>query len=289
MIVYVLQGLLVLAAVMLVGAWVRKYRGAGDVAKTNPLSLATGAVTNFFDTLGIGSFAPTTAIIKFFKLTGDENIPGTLNVGHTLPTIAQALIFIAIVKVDVTLLVACIVAAVAGAIIGAGVVTKLPVRAIRIGMGFALLAAAGLFAARNLGLMPGGGEALALEGPYFIAAVALHFLFGALMTLGIGLYAPALISLSLLGMDPRAAFPIMMGACAFLMPASSLRFLQAGRLSPTVALGLALGGIPAVLVAALIVKEMPLEALRWLVTGVVLIAALMMLAAAARSEPKASA
>jgi uncharacterized membrane protein YfcA len=90
-------------------------------------------------------------------------------------------------------------------------------------------------------------------------------------------------------MDPRAAFPIMMGACAFLMPASSLRFLQAGRLSPTVALGLALGGIPAVLVAALIVKEMPLEALRWLVTGVVLIAALMMLAAAARSEPKASA
>ncbi len=286
MIVYVLQGLLVLAGLILIGAWVRQFRGTGDLARTNPLSLATGAVTNFFDTLGIGSFAPTTAIIKFFKLTGDENIPGTLNVGHALPAITQALIFIAIVKVDVGLLISCILAAIAGALLGAGVVTKMPVRAIRAGMGLALLAAASLFAARNLGLMPGGGDALALTGVYFAIAVALHFLFGGLMMLGIGLYAPALISLSLLGMDPRAAFPIMMGACAFLMPASSLRFLNAKRLSPIVALGLTLGGIPAVLVAAFIVKEMPLEALRWLVTGVVLIAALMMLAAAMKPEPK---
>jgi uncharacterized membrane protein YfcA len=285
MIVLIIQGLLVAAAIVFGAAWWGRYKGTGDLLKTDIPSLATGAGTNFFDTLGIGSFAPTTAIIKFFKLTSDENIPGTLNVGHTPPVIVQALFFIAVVKVDVALLVACISAAVAGALIGARVVSKLPVRAIRAGMGIALLIAAGLFAARNLELMPGGGEALALSGAPFFIAAGLHFVFGALMTLGVGLYAPSLITLSLFGMDPRAAFPIMMGACAFLMPAASLNFLKAGRLSPKVAVGLALGGVPAVLVAALIVKEMPVDALRWLVTAVVLIAAVMMLLSAAKPEP----
>ncbi len=283
MIVYALQGLLAFAAGALIVAWIAYYRAAADRPATGAAPILIGAVTNFFDTLGIGSFAPTTAIVKFLRLTADENIPGTLNVGHSIPTIAQALIFIAIVNVDVKLLLACIVAAVAGAVLGAGVVSRLPVRAIRIGMGAALLVAASLFIARNLDLMPGGGNALALTGAAFIAAVALHFLFGALMTLGIGLYAPALISLSILGMDPRAAFPIMMGACAFLMPTASLAFIKAKRFDPKLALGFAIGGVPAVLVAAFIVKEMPLDILRWLVAGVVIIAAAMMLASAIKA------
>ncbi len=286
MIVLAIQGLLAVAALALAARWTAYWRSTGTPAGTSPAALATGAVVNFFDTLGIGSFAPSTAAIKFFRLTRDEWIPGTLNVGHALPTIAQALTFIAIVKVSVALLVSCVLAAVAGALLGARIVSRLPVRAIRIGMGLSLLAAAALFIARNLGLMPGGGEALSLAGPAFAAAVVLHFLFGALMTLGVGLYAPALISLSLLGMDPRAAFPIMMGACAFLMPASSLQFIGSGRFDTRLALGFAIGGVPAVLLAAFVVREMPLDTLRWLVAGVVLIAALMMLAAA-REAPAA--
>ncbi len=284
MIVYALQGLLALAVVALAIAWFRFYRSGGAAPRTGMAAVLIGAVTNFFDTLGIGSFAPTTAVTKFFRLSADENIPGTLNVGHSIPTIAQALIFIAIVSVDVTLLVCCLSAAVMGAVLGAGVVRRMPVRAIRLGMGGALLVAAALFTIRNLGLTPGGGAALALSGTAFVVAVALHFVFGALMTLGIGLYAPALITLSMLGMDPRAAFPIMMGACAFLMPTASLRFIKARRFDPALALGLTVGGVPAVLVAALIVKEMPLDLLRWLVAAVVLIAAIMMLASGLKSS-----
>ncbi len=285
MTVLIIQGALCAAALILCARWLAHLRAAGEKAGTTAASVVIGAAANFFDTLGIGSFAPTTAAVKFLKLTDDKNIPGTLNVGHALPTIAQALFFIAIVKVSVTLLVACIVSAVAGALIGARIVSRLPVRAIRIGMGLALLAAAALFIARNIGMTPGGGDALSLQGPYFLAAVALHFLFGALMSLGVGLYAPSLISLSLLGMDPRGAFPIMMGACAFLMPASSLQFIARGRFDTKLALGFALGGVPAVLLAAFVVKELPLDALRWLVAGVVILAALMMLAGA-REAPK---
>ena len=120
-------------------------------------------MTNFFDTLGIGSFAPTTSIFKLKRLVPDEQIPGTLNVGHALPTIAQAFIFIAIVEVEMTTLVGMIAASVAGAWLGAGVVAGWPRRRVQVGMGLALLAAATFFAMTNLGLFPPGGDTLGLH------------------------------------------------------------------------------------------------------------------------------
>jgi uncharacterized membrane protein YfcA len=245
-------------------------------------AVGLGAVTNFFDTLGIGSFAPTTAYIKLRELVPDSFIPATLNVGHCLPTVAQALIFINLVRVEPALLVACIVAAVVGAVVGAPIVLRLPTRAVQLAVGVALLVAASLYAATNLGLMPGGGAALSLEPKLAVVAVAAHFLMGALMTFGIGLYAPSLVLLSLLGLNPTAAFPIMMGACAFLMPVSGLRFLRTDRIDLRVVLGMALGGVPAVLLAAFVIKSLPLQALRWGVVVVVLYSASLLLRAALR-------
>lgn len=242
-----------------------------------PGDTVLGFVSNFFDTLGIGSFAPTTAV---FKLTGrmpDEQIPGTLNVGHALPTLVQAAIFIGVVKVDPATLVGMIAAAVAGAWIGAGVIARLPRQAIQLGMGVALLVAAMLFAATNLQWLPGGGDALGLSGASLAAAVAANFVFGALMTLGVGLYAPCLVLISLLGMNPLAAFPIMMGSCAFLMPVGGVRFIRTQRYDLRAALGLTIAGIPGVLIAAYIVKSLPIDWLRWLVAGVVAYTALLML------------
>jgi uncharacterized membrane protein YfcA len=199
----------------------------------------------------------------------DEQIPGTLNVGHAMPTVAQALIFIAAVAVDPRTLIGMILAAVAGAVVGSQIVSGLPRRAVQIGMGLALLVAAGLFLLTIFGLVPGGGDAIALEGTRFWIGIAANFALGALMTLGIGLYGPCLILVSLLGMNPIAAFPIMMGSCAFLMPAGSLRFVARRRYSLRAAIGLALGGIPGVLLAAYVVKSLPLNWLRWLVVVVV--------------------
>ncbi|MDQ0463636.1 putative membrane protein YfcA [Caulobacter ginsengisoli] len=244
-----------------------------------------GAVTNFFDTLGIGSFAPTTAWLKLRKLVPDSFMPATLNAGHALPTVAQALIFITLVKVDPMLLAGCIAAAVAGALVGAPIVTRLPVRVVQGVVGLALVVAAGLYAMKNLGLMPAGGEALSLPPMEFALAVALHFVLGALMTFGIGLYAPSLILLSLMGLNPTAIFPIMMGACAFLMPVSGMRFVTAERIDLKVVLGLALGGIPAVLLAAFVIKSLPLEVIRWGVVVVVLYAAALLLNDARKPPP----
>jgi uncharacterized membrane protein YfcA len=259
---------------------VRRRRGGGPGAP-RVLELVIGAVSNFFDTLGIGSFAPTTAAFKLCGLVPDERIPGTLNVGQTMPTVTQAFIFIAIVAVDLTTLAAMIAASVAGAWLGAGVVAHWPRRKVQVGMGFALLAAAVLFGMSNLGLLPAGGAALDLKGMRLGVGIIGNFALGALMTLGIGLYAPCMILVCLLGMDPRAAFPIMMGSCAFLMPVGSMRFIDRGSYSLRPALGLAIGGVPAVLLAAYVVKSLPLTTLRWLVSFVVLYASVMMLRSAA--------
>ena len=233
------------------------------------LQLALGFVTNFFDTLGIGSFAPTTAAFRARRLVADELIPGTLNVGHALPTVVQAVIFVTAIRVDVVTLVLLIGAAVIGAWIGAGIVSAWERRKVQRGMAIALLVAAALTVLRMTGVFPAGGDALGLRGVLVIAGALGNFVLGALMTLGIGLYAPCMAMVSLLGMNPRTAFPIMMGSCAFLMPVASARFLRTGRYDRSSALGLAIGGVPAVLLAAFAVKSLPLDAVRVLVVVVI--------------------
>ena len=245
---------------------------------------AIGFLTNFFDTLGIGSFAPTTSIFKLTKMVPDELIPGTMNVGHTIPVIVQAFIYIAIIDVQPLTLILLILASIVGAWLGAGVVAGLPRRPIRIGMAIALIVAAVLMCMTQFDLFPLGGEELGLSGIWLVVAMAGNFILGALNTLGIGLYAPCIIMISLLGMNPRAAFPIMMGSCAFLMPVGSTRFIRKKRFSLKPAIGLTLGGIPAVLLAAFIIKSLPMGVIRWLVVVIVIYTAAMMLRSCMRNQ-----
>jgi uncharacterized membrane protein YfcA len=197
-----------------------------------------------------------------------------LNAGHCLPVIAQALIFISSVTVDAVTLVVMILAAAGGAWVGASIVGRLPVRAVRAAMALALVVAAVLFAMINLDILPGGGAATSLEGVRLVGAAVANAIFGMLCAIGIGSYAPCLITVSLLGMSPLAAFPIMMGSGALLMPIAGGRFLSIGRVDQRVALGLTVGGIPGVLVAAYLVESVPISVLRWLVILVVLYTAI---------------
>jgi len=241
------------------------------------IQTAIGFVTDFFDTLGIGSFATTTTAYKLLRVVPDERMVGTMLVGHSLPVVVQAFIFLVVVPVDPVVLASLIAVSVFGSWIGAGVATKLPRRPIQIGMGIGLLAAASFMLLSQLGLFPGGGIALTLAPEKLVVALVANFILGALLMLGIGSYAPSLILFSVLGMDPRAAFPIMMGSGAMMAMAGGLRFMQAGRFDTRAALGLTLGGIPGVLVAGLVVQSLPLTVLRWVVVFVVFYAGTMML------------
>lgn len=245
-----------------------------------------GFIGNFFDTLGIGSFAIETALFKFTKQCEDRLIPGTLNVANSIPTLAQGIIFIQIIEVEPITLGTMLAASGLGAVLGAGYVARMSERKIRLIMGTALFITSGFMLAAKFNLIEGGGNAIGLEGFKLALAVGVNFILGALMTAGIGLYAPCMALVFALGMSPAVAFPIMMGSCAVLMPLATIRFIKEGAYNRRASFIISFTGLAAVLIAAFIVKSLPLDTMRWLVIGVIIYTATVMLRAGlSRTSP----
>jgi len=287
---YILILLLIAIAVVFHAYWYlieRPRRHDGPLTPA-PIALAVAFIANFFDTLGIGSFATTTSMSKLWGVMPDEKIPGTLNVGYVMATVVQAVIFMTIIQVDFITLISIIGAAVLGAFLGAGVVSGFNRRQVQIGMGSALLVASALMVLSMSGRGPAPGEALGLVGAKLGIAVGISMVLGALMMLGIGFYGPCMIMISLLGMDPRVSYPIMMGACAFLMPSGSVQFIRKGSYHLRTAIAFLIAGPLAVLIAAPLVDKIPLFWLRILVLVVVLYTAIRMLLSAAQEKAAAT-
>jgi uncharacterized membrane protein YfcA len=264
--------------------WVLTARRRHLTDRPTPADGAIGFVTNFLDTLGIGSYAQITALFKLRGRPDDELIPGTLNVGSTIPTFISTLWFVTMVNVDPVLLACMVASAGAGAWLGAGIVSRMPRRATQLFMGTALLIAACFFILSNLGVSGPAGAAMDLGGWRFVLAVAVNFVLGALMCVGIGNYAPSMVLLALLGMHPIAAYPIMMASDGVLIPVASLGFLKSGRFAHGPAIGLILGGAIGTLCALPLVDAISshLSLMRWFVTVVIIYAAVSMLRSAYR-------
>lgn len=234
--------------------------------------LGIGVVANFLDTLGVGSFATTTAALRLGRLVDDDYIPGTMNVGHATPTILEAVLYIIALGglIDVPTIVSMVAAGGIGAWFGAGLVSSWPRQRIQRAMSIALIVTAGFMALRmtaNLSLTEG---TIGLSGLALVIGVVASVIIGSLTSLGIGNYAPTMAVTFLLGMNEKAVFPIMASSAAVILPAAAIRFYKSGRFDRKAALGFTLGGIPGVLVAVYVVKELPLDAVRWMVVAVLL-------------------
>ena len=278
----VLYTVLALVNVMAVLTWIAVARQRQLRERASWADGVIGVVTNFLDTFGIGSYAQITALFKLRGRPADELIPGTLNVGSTLPAFVGSLLFFGAIAVEPVLLASMVISAGAGAWMGAGVVSRLPRRHIQLFMGVALIIAAIFFAMTAFGVLPPSGTAMGLSGWRFLIAVLANFAFGALMCIGIGNYAPSMVLLGLLGMHPIAAYPIMIGSDGVLIPVASLGFLRSGRFAHGVAVGLTLGGLAGTLLAFPLIKTIGehLALMRWLVIVVILYAAVSMLRSA---------
>jgi len=286
MLLIIIVSLLAAVGIAFVTFLIRAAIAAGQL-KLRVEPTLVGTVANFFDTLGIGSFAPTLAWMRFRRMVPDQRIPMTMLAGYTPPVFVQSIIFLILlgVSVDLVLLLASAVAITAGAVIGAPIAARSPVRTVQLIVAAALLTAALFYSLSNLGRMPVGGDAAGLPVPLTIIAVAASFIFGVLLNFGVGNYAPTLAMLSLMGMNPRLAFPIMAFGAALAGAAASSRLVKLADLDLRIVISLAVGSIPGVLVATFIVKEMPLTILRWLVVVVVTYAAISLLLTAMRKPP----
>ena len=235
-----------------------------------PVLLGLGATTNFFDTLGIGSFATTTAAMVLGRIIKDDDIPGTLNVGQAVPTACEAIIYIILLGglIDMPTITSMVIAGGVGAWLSAGVVVHLPRRAIQRAMSFALLITAGFMVMRMLASLSLDAGTIGFTGMTLAIAIVASFVIGSLSSLGIGNYAPTMAATFMLGMNAKAVFPIMAASAAIILPAAAIRFYRSGRFDRRIAFGLAVGGIPGVLIAAFLVKSLPLDVVKWVVVGV---------------------
>lgn len=243
-------------------------------------NLVVGVVANFFDTLGIGSFAGSSAAFKMGKSVDDIYIPGTLNVGDTVPVCAEAFLFFGFVDLDGLTLVSMIVASVLGSILMAGIVSKFDRKYVRYAMFVGLFILGTVMLCKALGVGPFGiiGTALKLTGAKLIIAICVNFVLGALMSVGVGLYAPCMALCALLGLNVGAAFPVMMGSCAFLMAfGNGPKFIREGRYDMNASWMQAIGGIVGVAIAYLFVKSIPLTVLTYIIVCVVYVTAFMFL------------
>lgn len=286
-----LKGILGLLAIITAGfstVYVNDFKNNRDANKKGVLGtgIIIGFITDFLDAIGVGSFATTTGILKLNKKINipDKLLPGTLNVAHTLPMIVQAFMSLNSISVDIVTLVAMIVSAVVGSWIGAGIISKLPEKKVQLTMGIALVGTAILIVLGQVGLMPSGGDAMGLIGAKLIIGIVGNFILGALMTAGIGLYAPCMAMVALLGMNPKAAFPIMMGACAFVGPIASTKFIKEGAYEREISMGITIGGVVGSILALLFVTNMPVYWLKWLVVAVVAYTAVTMLLAGLKKD-----
>lgn len=281
-----IAGGLVFIFMLVQACWRKKQSGSFEATPFWPVALI-GGVANFLDTLGVGSFAVKTACYKQFKLIDDRVLPGTLNGQCVLPTVTQSLIFVGAVAVEPLTLISMMMAAAAGAAWGARHVASFDRQTIRLVMVISLLVVAGLIFAGLLGLFPVGGDAMGLSGYKLAIALLGNFIFGVLMNVGIGLFAPCMTLVYLLGMNPLAAFPIMMGSTAVLSVFSAGTFIRKGAFDAKAVLAVAIFGPIGVVLAAMLVKSMDMEMLKWLVAFIVIYTSWTMYASwrAARRSP----
>ena len=258
----------------------------GATGKQWGAAFAVGIIANFLDTLGCGSYAPSTFMYKIFKQIDDIDIPGTLNVGNTFPVIFEAFIFTASVECDPVFLWIMYACAAVGSFGFATVVTKWPRNKIRYALGSAMVLLAIIMICSNLGVGPFGivGTATGLTGWKLIVAAVLNILWGALMDIGFGLYAPCMATCLLLGVNATACFPVFMGSCACLMPASSIEFIKTHRYDVPHTLGNMIGGCIGVFIAWKLVTELPMFWLINLVCVVLLWTSYTLISAANRDR-----
>ena len=247
-----------------------------EPAKSGWLALSSFLMF-FLSTFGISDFAIGTVLYSKAKWVSMKKLPGTLNTECVIPVAVMALSYITGITVGIKTLVVCIVCQVIGAYLGPRFVVKLPEKTIKIFVGWGLIIASLLIVAGQLNWIPSNGTATELSGFRLVLAGVLLFVYGALNNIGIGSYALTMVTVYLLGLNPVAAFPIMMGACTFSVPVGSVQFIKLDDYSRKITLFTATFGVLGVLIAVFLVKSLNTYLLKWLVVIVLLYSAYTML------------
>ena len=264
-----IQILLITVMVLMIGLIARAYlKQKKPIFQRFGLGMLIGFITDFGDTLGIGSFATTTAAFRATHyIDDDRQLPGTLNAMHAIPVMVEALFFITAVKVELSTLLPMTTAAVVGAYVGTHVTKNWHAPTVQRVMSAALFIAVVIMIVRMI-TNPGADNALTvhgLHGWWLVLGIVFNLGVGILLTMGLGNYAPELIFFSLMGENPAIAFPVMMLDAALIMPTTAWNVIKMDRISWRGFAGVTIGGILGVIVAAKFFTSMDVQLLKLLI------------------------
>lgn len=289
MVLKIIQILLVtygiIAGIVIIKDYI-KNREQWVTVRETVLHYIIGVFVNFFDALGIGSFATTTTAYGLFQLVEDRKIPGTLNAGVAIPVIFEALLFTSSVKVEFSTLIPVVISGVVGAALGNKLVAKVKEKPVTLVMAIGLLISALLMLGSKFGILPAGGDAIGLAGIKLMIACVGNFILGVALNFSIGNFTPCMCMVYMLGMSPLVSFPIMMCTGAVSTPTTGLMSLKEGLVNRHAVMGLTVGGMFGVAIAVYVVKSMSISTLQWIVIAVVLYTSATMFRRATRKPKK---
>jgi len=249
-------------------------------------NILIGLPTGFLDVFGIGSFATTTLLLRKTKQVDDKYLPGVLNVSFAIPGTLEAIFFIDNVSIDPTTLVVLTISGILGSFLCSLFVSKLCRKKIRYILGIALLISALFILINQLNLVQIGGDKYMLSGLNLIFGAIGMFLIGAGMCLGIGLFAPGMALLYLLGMSPIAVLPILMGCCAFIMLTCGYNFMRKEAYEIKNSTALTIGYSIGVLMASFIVININIKLLKWIIIITILYTSIGLIRSALKGDEK---
>ncbi|MCX5773423.1 MAG: hypothetical protein NTX05_02305 [Fusobacteria bacterium] len=229
-----------------------------------------GIIALFLDTIGVGSFAASMAMVKGTRTVKDEDIPAYLNLMQVLPNGLEAVLFLSVIHIEPVTFFALVISSIIGGFISAKISSKLPVQKIRGAMLAGLVLVAGLLILTQLHIMSNGGSVAGLFGIKLVIAIICFIFISFLLSVGVGNYAAMQVVLFLLGMTPLAVFPIMTTSAALQEVAIALSFLSKKQLPIKEALTAGIFGCIGVVAAFLLLKDFTPVGLHWLLFVVIL-------------------
>ncbi|KRM72189.1 sulfite exporter TauE/SafE family protein [Lacticaseibacillus brantae] len=289
-ILFGLIGLMTISYLWVLGKDLMRHRPEMQAEPANRRLLPLTAMLIFFlSTFGASDFAISTAIYTRLKWVDIRNLPGTVNAQCVIPLVVMAVAYISRIQMSWWLLTLCIAAQVLGAFVGPRLVMRLPDALIRRVVGIGLLISALLLFSGQVHWLHTTGTATSLSPAKTGLLATLLFIYGALNNVGIGSFAPTLITVSLMGLSPLLAFPIMMGAAVFSIPVGSMVFIKAGQYNRSVVAWTSIFGVVGVLVAIFIVGQLQLTVINWIILVVLLYAAYLLIKPATTKKANPSA
>jgi uncharacterized membrane protein YfcA len=210
-----------------------------------------GFISNLLDTVGIGSFAVIVAMRKMLGVMPDDvKLIGSMNIQAVITALAQMLIFLHYIKLDLTTMLVSIAMITLGGFLSGLIAVRINKAIVHNVMLIAFIVTGILLFLIQLDVLQFTSTSDAITGIRLGIFAIFMLIAGMLPAFGVGYYSLVKTSIFLFGVNPIIAFPIMAAASSYQMPVTAITFMSKNKFYTKSSILLAIFGLIGVFIAA---------------------------------------